>query len=114
MAEHFNSQNFEEKVLKSQGLTLVDFFATWCGPCQALAPIIDKISADPSLTSKISIGKLDVDESQDIAAKYGVMSIPTLIFFNNGKEINRIMGSTQEAKLRAEIEAMIKQVSQEA
>lgn len=89
-APHFTDQDFEDKVLKSDKPVLVDFYAEWCGPCQLAAPIIDQMSEE--YAAKAVIGKLNVDENNATAAKYGVMSIPTVILFNGGKEVERKVG----------------------
>ncbi|MEK7064156.1 MAG: thioredoxin [Patescibacteria group bacterium] len=89
-AIHFSDADFSEKVLKSSLPVLVDFSAEWCGPCRMAAPIIDELA--DVYTGKVTIGKLDVDESQETAVKYGVMSIPTAIVFKDGKEIERKVG----------------------
>ena len=83
------SANFEEEVLKSDKPVLVDFWAGWCGPCRMLSPIIDEIAAE---SSDIKVGKINVDEEGDLAFKFKVMSIPTLIVFKNGEEVNRSLG----------------------
>lgn len=86
----FTDSNFEEMVLKSDKPVMVDFFATWCGPCQMAAPVIDELSDD--YAGKAVIGKLDVDQNQQTASQYGVMSIPTVILFKDGKEVMRKTG----------------------
>ncbi len=91
------SQNFEELVLKADKPVLVDFFATWCMPCKMVAPIIEEIAED--VEGKAYVGKIDVDEAEDIAAKYSVSSIPTLIVFENGKEVRRTMGAQDKDAL---------------
>ena len=83
-AFHFNEDNFEEKVLKSDKLVLVDFFAEWCGPCRMAEPIIEELAGD--YKDKVVIGKINVDESRELAAKYGVMSIPTVIVLKMEKK----------------------------
>jgi thioredoxin 1 len=90
MAAHFTDENFEAEVKKSDVPVLVDFFATWCGPCQMLAPVIDELAKE--YEGKAKIGKLDVDESPKTAQEFGVMSIPTLIFFKDGKAVKQEMG----------------------
>ena len=84
-----NSQNFEEEVIKSEKPVLIDFYADWCGPCKMLSPIIDEIAEE---NSEIKVVKVNVDDSQDLAMKYQVMSIPTLVVIKDGKEVNRSVG----------------------
>ena len=79
----FTSANFDVDVLGSDIPVVVDFFATWCGPCRMMAPVIEELAEE--YDGKVKIGKLDVDENSDIAARYGVMSIPTIILFKNGE-----------------------------
>ena len=83
------NQNFEQEVLKSNKKVLVDFWASWCGPCRMLSPIIDEVAKS---TDKVKVGKVNVDEESDLATKFAVMSIPTLILFENGKPIKQIVG----------------------
>ncbi|MBI2326085.1 thioredoxin [Candidatus Collierbacteria bacterium] len=87
---HFTDADFEEKVIKNKFPVLVDFYADWCGPCRMAAPIIDELSE--TYKDKVSIGKVDVDVSTGTAAKYGVQSIPTVIMFKDGKEVDRKVG----------------------
>lgn len=87
---HFTDANFEEMVLKADKPVLVDFFADWCGPCRMVAPVIEEMAK--TYDGKIIIGKLDVDANSNIAGKYGVMSIPTVILFEGGKEVSRQVG----------------------
>ena len=89
-AQHFTDKDFEEKVLKSDKPVIVDFWAEWCGPCKLAGPIIEELSE--TYKDKVTVGKLDVDEQGETAMKYGVMSIPTVIAFKNGKEVERKVG----------------------
>ena len=86
----FTDQNFNDMVLKSDKPVMVDFWATWCGPCVMAGPVVDALADD--YKGKIVIGKLDVDQNQETAGKYGVQSIPTVILFKDGKEIARKVG----------------------
>lgn len=83
--------NFEDEVLKSNIPVMVDFWAEWCGPCQMVIPIIDELANE--FVGKVKIAKLNVDENRSISMKYRVMSIPTILFFNNGEEIKREVGA---------------------
>lgn len=86
----FTDQNFADEVIKSDKPVMVDFWATWCGPCVMAGPVVDAMADD--FVGKYKIGKLDVDQNQETASKYGVMSIPTVILFKDGKEIARKVG----------------------
>lgn len=101
---HINDINFEEKVIKSKIPVLVDFFADWCGPCKLAAPVLEELSKD--YAGKVEIAKLDVDESNKTAGSFGVMSIPTVIMFKDGKEVERKVGFGG----RSPYEEMIKKV----
>ena len=96
------SETFEEEVIKSSLPVLVDFNATWCGPCKMLAPTIEKMVGE--YEGKAKVVALDIDENGEIAAKYGVMSIPTLIVFKGGEEVNRSVGLIPEPKVKALID----------
>lgn len=82
--------NFEEKVISHDGVALVDFWAPWCGPCQMLGPVIEELAAE--MESEALIGKLNVDENREVALKYSVRGIPTVILFKNGQEVERAVG----------------------
>lgn len=82
--------NFDDVVLKSTGYTLVDFWASWCGPCRMVGPIIEELSED--YAGKISVGKVNVDENEDLAKKYSVQSIPTIILFKDGEIVDKLVG----------------------
>ena len=84
--EYINSNNFDEEI--SRGKVLVDFYADWCGPCKMMSPVLEEFSK----TTDIQIKKINIDNSEDIAQKYGIMSIPTLILFNDGKEVKKNIG----------------------
>lgn len=91
------SANFEAEVLKSDKPVLVDFWATWCGPCRMLAPILDEIATEKA--GVIKVGKVNVDDAQELAAKFGITSIPTLILFKDGKPVATTVGFMQKAEL---------------
>ncbi len=93
----FNDLNFEQEVVNSTLPVLVDFTATWCGPCKALAPIIDKIAGE--LDGQVKVGKLDVDDSPITAGKFGVRGVPTIMVFKNGQRSAQHVGLTTMAKL---------------
>lgn len=87
---NITDKDFEEKVLKSSGPVLVDFWATWCGPCKMAEPVLEELSNEYS--GKVTIAKVDVDANQSSSSKYGIMSIPTTVLFKGGKEIGRQVG----------------------
>ncbi len=87
---------FEEVVLKSEVPVLVDFFATWCGPCQMMAPILEQLSEEKQ---DVKIASIDVDDAERLAIQYGISSIPCMILFKNGEEADRVIGAVPKAKL---------------
>ena len=91
-----NNSNFEEEVLKSKKVVLVDFYAEWCGPCKMLAPVVEQIAKE---NEDIKVAKINVDEAQELAEKYGVMSIPTLVVIKNGEEIKRKVGLASKTEI---------------
>ena len=103
MAAVFTEEQFETEVLKSDKVALVDFYADWCGPCKMMAPIVEQLAEE--YKGQAVIGKLNVDNSPSVASRYHVLSIPTLMFFKNGKEVDRIVGATDKSVVEAKLQA---------
>ena len=99
----FTDQNFEEEVLKSDKPVLVDFWAEWCPPCRALGPTIDKLAND--YAGKVKIGKVDTDSNQNVAMRYQVQNIPTILLFKDGKIAHRFVGLRKEQEFRELLDA---------
>jgi thioredoxin 1 len=97
--------NWSEAVEGSAKPVLVDFWAPWCGPCRMIAPIVEELAGEMEAT--LAVGKLNVDENQAIAAKFGVMSIPTLLVFKNGQPVERLVGFMPKKDLKARVEAAL-------
>lgn len=90
----FNETNFEEKVLKSEEVVMVDFWAPWCGPCNRMTPVVEKLAAD------YTVGKVNIDENSTLSSTYKISAIPAVVFFKNGEEVERLVGIQTEEKLR--------------
>ena len=101
----FTDANFEAEVLKAETPVLVDFWAPWCGPCRMVAPIVAEISKE--YDGKLKVGKVNTDDNQNVAARYGIMSIPTLMIFKNGEEVERIVGAQPKQALTGKIDKAI-------
>ncbi len=102
---HLTDSNFEKEVLKCDLPFLVDFWADWCGPCKKVAPVIEELAKE--FSQKIKVGKANVDENSTIASRFGIMSIPTLMFFKKGKVMEQAVGVLSKAELKKKIEANI-------
>ena len=103
---HFTDGNFKKEVVESELPVLVDFWANWCGPCKMIAPAIEELAKE--YAGKMKIGKVDVDGNSKIASHYGVMSIPTLMFFKKGQVLEQAVGALSKADLKRKIEVHIK------
>lgn len=91
-------ENFDSEVLKAEGTVLVDFWATWCGPCRMLSPIVDEVASE---RPDVKVGKINVDEQPELAQQFGIMSIPTLLVFKNGKKVQESVGLIPKEKVEA-------------
>ena len=112
MAENANitiltDDNFEEEVLNADEPVLVDFWATWCGPCRKIAPIVEELADE--FEGEAKVGKVDVDENPQTAQEYGVRSIPTLLFFKNGEVQEQVVGAAGKQPLEENLEALVGQ-----
>ena len=95
---NIDKNNFQEEVMNSDKPVLLDFWASWCGPCRMVSPIVDEIAAE---RSDIKVGKINVDEQPELAAQFGVMSIPTLVVMKNGRIVNQTVGARPKAQILA-------------
>ena len=102
---HFTEANFEAEVMNSKVPVVVDFFADWCGPCRSLSPIVEELARD--YAGRIKIGKVDVDQNQAIAERFGITAIPTLIFFKTGQKTEKVMGLESKGDLRKRLEKLL-------
>ena len=96
MVKHVTTADFEEVVIKAEGKVLVDFFATWCGPCSMMAPVFEQVS---DITPDVKIVKVDIDENPELAERYKVMSIPTFMVFENGTVVKKTVGAISKSEL---------------
>jgi thioredoxin len=97
-------QNFDETLAAHQGLLMVDFWAEWCGPCKAIAPMLEDLARESNGT--VTLAKVNVDENHGLAARYGIRSIPTVLFVRHGKVVDQIIGAVPKAKLKEKLAAL--------
>ena len=102
---NITNTNFEAEVLKSPVPVLVDFWAEWCGPCRILSPIVEELAQE--LNGKLKVVKINVDENQELAYKFNIMSIPTLLIFKDGEVVNQLVGAMPKAQLLSELKPHI-------
>jgi thioredoxin 1 len=100
-----SSTTWDSEVGKAQGLVLVDFWAVWCGPCQVLAPIVDELATE--YNGKLKVMKLNTDDNPDVAGRYGIMSIPTLLFFKGGQPVEKVVGAVPKKVLKDAIDKLL-------
>jgi thioredoxin 1 len=105
MVTTFTDANFDSEVTKSEIPVLVDMWAPWCGPCRMVAPVIDKLA--PQYEGKFKFGKLNVDENPATAGRFQIMSIPTLLFFKNGKVVDSVVGAVPENTLKSKLDSLL-------
>lgn len=99
---HLTDSTFNKEVLESDLPVLVDFWAPWCGPCKMIGPFIEEFAAE--FDKKLKVGKINIDENSEIATKYGIMSIPTLMFFKKGKVMDQVVGALNKTELKRKIQ----------
>ena len=105
MVYKFDESNFDAEVLQSDLPVFVDFYADWCGPCKMMSPVIDKLAEE--YEGKIKVGKVNVDENGDLAVRYGIMSIPNMVFFKNGEVADRVVGAIPKPAMKEKFEKNI-------
>jgi thioredoxin 1 len=101
---HLTEGNFDETISRDSGLMMVDFWAEWCGPCRAIAPVLEELARESA--GKVTLAKVNVDENPGLAARYGIRSIPTILFVKGGKVADQVIGAVPRAKLQAKLDAL--------
>ncbi len=99
---HITDHDFDEQVIKGKGLILVDFWAEWCGPCRMVGPILDELAAE--YEGQVTIAKLNVDENRQSSAQFGIRSIPTILFFKDGAQVEQIIGALPKSAIKAKVQ----------
>lgn len=103
MAAEFTDSNFQNNVLESEKLSMVDFWAEWCGPCRAIGPVVEELSKD--YAGKVNVGKVNVDQNPQVSMQYGITSIPAILFIKGGKVVDKQIGAVPKSVLEKKIQA---------
>jgi thioredoxin 1 len=103
-AIHLTEQNFDETLAQHSEVVMVDFWAEWCGPCRAIAPVLDDLARESE--GRVALAKVNVDENPGLAARYGIRSIPTVLFVKNGKVADQLIGAVPKAKIKEKLDAL--------
>jgi len=101
---HLTEKNFDETLAQHEGLLMVDFWAEWCGPCRAIAPVLEELARDSA--GRITLAKVNVDENHALAARYSIRSIPTVLFVRQGKVVDQLIGAVPKAKIKEKLDAL--------
>ncbi len=96
---------WDKEVVQSSGLVMVDFWAVWCGPCRMIAPAVEELAKE--YAGKVKVGKLNTDENPEVASKYKIMGIPTIMFFKDGQKVDQVVGAVPKPQLKAKIDSLI-------
>ncbi len=102
---NLTSSTWDQEVTEYKGIVMVDFWAVWCGPCRMIAPTIEELAKD--YAGKLKVGKLNTDENADIASRFKIMGIPTIIFFKDGQKVDQIVGAVPKPQLKSKIDALL-------
>jgi thioredoxin 1 len=99
------TSTWDKEVLQGQGVVMVDFWAVWCGPCKMIAPTVEELAKE--YAGKVKVAKLNTDENPDIASRYKIMGIPTIMFFKNGERVDQVVGAVPKTQLRSKIDSLL-------
>jgi thioredoxin 1 len=102
---HLTQQNFDEALVATQGLMMVDFWAEWCGPCRAIAPVLEELTQ--ASAGRVTLAKVNVDENPALAARYGIRSIPTILFVKEGKVVDQVIGAVPKTQLQKKLDTLV-------